>query len=56
MNVVRKWINTVPEYRFEEIITDNGKEFCSRKFEKMYAREKVKHTKVNVESHKVMKE
>ena len=29
VNVVREWINTVPEYRFEEIITDNGKEFCS---------------------------
>ena len=52
VNVVREWINTVPEYRFEKIITDNGKEFGSRKFEKMYAREKVEHTKVSVESHR----
>ena len=52
VNVVREWINTVPEYRFEEIITDNGKKFGSREFEEMCARKKVKHTKVSVESHR----
>ena len=52
VSIVREWINTVPGYRFEEIITDNGKEFCSREFEEMCAREKVKHTKVSVESHR----
>ena len=44
VDVVREWINTVLGYKFEEIITSNGKEMC--------VREKVKHTKVSVESYK----
>ena len=52
VSIVREWINTVPGYRFGKIITSNGKKFCNREFEEMYAREKVKHTKVSVELYK----
>lgn len=36
----------------EEVITDNGKEFCNREFEELCRKYKVKHTKVGMESHR----
>jgi transposase InsO family protein len=36
----------------EEIISDNGKEFCASEFENMCKEFNIKHTKVSVESHR----
>lgn len=36
----------------EELVTDNGKEFCSREFSRMCHGKGTRHTKVGVESHR----
>lgn len=48
LSVLKDWTS---QNAPEEIITDNGKEFCNENFEKMCTDKKILHTKVAVESH-----
>jgi len=50
IEVVRKWM--AGREKPGELITDNGKEFVSRKFEEMCTEKGVAHRKVSVESHR----
>ncbi|KAI5177776.1 hypothetical protein PAEPH01_2506, partial [Pancytospora epiphaga] len=50
VKVVSEWLD---KWKcIKELITDNGKEFCSEKFREMCENKGIKHDKVGVESHR----
>jgi transposase InsO family protein len=50
VETIKAWIGE--GFRMEELISDNGKEFCSREFGEMCVDFGIKHRKVGVESHR----
>jgi hypothetical protein len=49
LKILRKWFGVRQP---EQLITDNGKEFCSISFEKFCAERNILHRKIGVESHR----
>lgn len=49
VGVMERWTK---EYTPEEIITDNGKEFCSKEFNTFCRERRIKHQRISVESHR----